>query len=313
VSADSPDRPGVAALVAELEVRRHVRTAVAAGLAFALAVFLLFAYLPGTEESLLYWAALAFVLAFAVSGLVATVLLGYATYRRTLEVGGVDPGGPSGTTLAVVFGLLGWVLVPVAATLAFRQVSVGLGLVLGRTTGAGEPGGLSLLVAVVTGGFVVLAVGGLGLKFVTALSLSHEWRPREAAWAAVAYTALVAAPAVACPSGGPCLGTPDRLVVATVGLAFGAVSLAYAAVTLGGGLALGLVLGSRGAAPPHGFFAGCVAAASALPVVAAAAGDPVVVRTTALYLPVVLGTTAAAGSGVVLALEDRGERSSGSG
>jgi hypothetical protein len=310
VSADSPDRPGVAAIAAELDVRRHVRTAVFAGLAFAIGVFLLFAYLPGTEESLLYWGALTFVLAFAVACLVATVLLSHAAYRRALAVNGVDPGGRSPTTLAAVVGLLGWVFVPIAGTLAFDSVSVGLGLVVGTTTGTGAPGGLALVVAVVMGGFVVLAVGGFGLTFVTALSLSHRWRPREAVAAAVAYTAVVAAPAVGCPSGGACLGTPDRLVAATVGLDPAAVGPAYAAVALGGGLAVGIALGVRGAAPPHAFFAGCVATASALPVVAAAAGDPVVVRSTALYLPMLLGSVAALGNGIALAAGDRTGRSS---
>ena len=294
VSAEGPDRPGVAALVAELEVRRHVRTAAVAGVAFALAVFLLFAYLPGTEESLLYWGALAFVLAFAAAGLVATVLLAYAAYRRTVTVTGADPGRRSPTTIAVVLGLLGWVLLPVGVTLAYDRVGPGF----------------ELAVATVVGGFVVLVVGGLGLRLVTALSLTHEWRPRAAALGAVAYTALVAIPAVGCPSGGPCLGTPDRLVAATVGLEAAAVASAYAAVALGGGLLLGVALAVRGAAPPHGFFAGCVASVSALPVVAAAAGEPGVVRTTALFLPVVLGTVAAAGGGVVYALRDGTKRSS---
>lgn len=292
-SADRPDRPGVAALVAELEVRRHVRNATVAGVAFALAVFLLFAYLPGTEESLLYWGALAFVLAFAASGLIATVLLGHAAYRRTRAVGDVEPGRRSPTTLAVLVGLLGWVLLPVSVTLAFDRVGPGF----------------ELAVATLVGGFVVLVVGGLGLRLVTALSLTHEWRPRAAAAGAVAYTALVAAPAVGCPSGGPCLGTPEQLVAATLGVDPGAVAPAYAAVALGGGLLLGGVLGARGAAPPHAFFAGCVASVAGLPVVAAASGEPAVVRTTALYLPVVLGSVAAVGGGVVYALREGGERS----
>jgi hypothetical protein len=193
VSTDRPDRPGVAALVAELEVRRHARTALVVGVGVALAVFVLFAYLPGTEGSILYWAGLAFVLASAVFGVIATVLVGREAYRRTLAVNGIEPGRRSPTTLAVVFGLAGWVLVPVAATLAVDA-----------------PGpGFRLAVALSTGGFVVLVVGGLGLKLVGALSLTHAWRPPEAVAGAVVYTALLAAPAVGCPSGGPCLGTPD--------------------------------------------------------------------------------------------------------
>lgn len=294
MSADSPDRPGVAALIAELDVRRHVRTAVIAGAAFALLVFVLFAYLPGTDESLLYWAALTFVLGAAVSGLVATVLLARAAYRRTLAVNGIDPGRRSPTTLAVVFGLLGWILVPVATTLAFDPVGPQLELVVG----------------LLTGGFVVLVVGGLGVRLVAALSLSHEWRPLAAAVGAVAYTTLVAAPAIGCPSGGFCLGTPERLVAATVGLDPGAVSAAYATVALGGGFLVGVALGLRAAAPPHGFFAGCVASVSVLPIVAAATTDPEALRATALYLPVVLGGLAALGGGIVYAFRDPDEHSS---
>lgn len=282
---DSPDRPGVVALVTELEVHRHVRVALAAGVTFAVLVFVLFAYLPGTDESLLYWASLAFVLAFAVFGLVASVLVGNAAYRRTLAVAGIDPGRRSPSTLAVLLGVAGWVLVPVGATLAVDR--------------PGE--GFRLGVALLTSGFVVLVVGGLGLKLVGALSVTHEWRPREAVAGAVAYTVLVAAPAVACPSGGPCLGTPDELVEAAVSLDPGSTGAAYAIATLGGGLLVGVALALRDAAPPHGFFAGTVAAVGALPVVAAATGDPVVVRTTALYLPVILGTVGACGGALVLA------------
>jgi hypothetical protein len=258
VSADTPDRPGVAALAEELEVRRHARSGLLAGAAIAAAVFVIFAYLPGTDESLLYWGALSFVLATAVAGLVTAVLV----------------------------GLLGWALVPVVATLAVERPS----------------GGFRLLVALVTGGFVALAVGGLGLRVAVALSLSHEWRPREAAAGAVVYTALVAAPAVGCPSGGACLGTPDGLVAAVVGLDPAAVSTVYAAVVLAGGFLVGAALGVRGAAPPHGVVAGVVAAIATLPLVAAASGDPAVVRSTALYLPVLLGTVGGVGGAVVVGI-----------
>lgn len=283
---DDPARPGVAALLAELEVRRRARIALAVAVAFALAVFLAFAYLPGTEESLLYWASLAAVLAFAVFALVATILVGAAAHRRALAGSRLDPGRPSPTTLAVAVGLLGWVAVPVVASVALA-----------------EPNPADrLAVALATAGFVVLVVGGLGLKVVGALSLTHAWRPATAAAGVVAYTALVAAPAVACPSEGPCLGTPDQLVAATVGLDPGAVGVAYALVVLGGGVVVGAAQGLRGAAPPHGFLAGVVACLSTLPIVAAATGDPATVRTTALYLPLVLGTAGAVGGAVVVAV-----------
>lgn len=283
--ADRPDRPGVAALVDELDVRRHARTALAVGVVFAAVVFLLFAYLPGTDESLVFWAGLSFVLAFSVFGLVATVLVGIAAYRRALEVRGHEPGRRAPSTLAIVFGLLGWVLVPVAATLAFERPSEGL----------------RLAIALVTSGFITLTVGGVGLRLVGALTLEHVWRPPDAIVGAVVYTAAVAAPALGCPSGGVCLGTPDLLVAATVGLQASAVTPAYAAVALGGGAIVGLALGFRHASPPHGFFAGTVAALSVLPIVAAASGDPSVVRTTALYLPLVLGTVAALGNAAGIA------------
>jgi len=281
-SADRPDRPGVAALVAELEVRRHVRTAAVAGIGFAALVFLLFAYLPGTDESLLYWASLSFVLAFAVVCLVAVVLVGRAAYRRTLSVNGIEPGGRSPTTVAALLGLLGWVVVPVVATLAVNVPS----------------DAFRLTVALLTGGFVVLFVGGLGIKLVAALSLDHAWRPLDAAIGAAAYTAVVALPAVGCPAGGACLGTPDRLVAATVALDSSLVAPAYAGVVVVGGLLVGVALGLRGAAPSHGFFAGVAAAMSTLVVVAAATGQPSAVRSTALYLPVILGAVGAVGGAV---------------
>ena len=238
-------------------MRRHVRNGVAVGVVVAAAVFLLFAYLPGTEESLLYWAGLSFVLASTVSGLVTAVLVARAAYRRTLVVNGIDPGRRSPTTLAVVFGLLGWVTVSVTAALALERPSAGL----------------RLLVELVTSGFVAVVVGALGLKLVVALSLSHEWRPPEAAAGAAAYTALVAGPAVGCPSGQFCLGTPDGLAGAVVGLDPAAVPAAYAAVTLGGGALVGALLAHRGAAPPHGFLAGVVAAVGGAVVVAAGGVD----------------------------------------
>lgn len=287
--ADTPDRPGVAALVAELDVRRRVRVALVAGAGVALAVFLLFAYLPGTDESLLYWASLAFVLASAVAGLVASVLVAAAAYRRTVAVAGLEPGRRSPTTLAVLVGLAGWVLVPVAAAIAVDRPSAGV----------------RLGVALLTSGFVALVSGGLGVKLAGALSVTHRWRPPAAVAGAVAYTALVAGPAVGCPAGGPCLGTPDELVATAVGLDPGATAPAYALVALGGGLLVGVALALRDAAPPHGFFAGAVAAIATLPVVAAATGDPAAVRTTALYLPLVLGAAGACGSALVLAARSR--------
>lgn len=284
MSADTPDRPGVAALVEELEVRRHARSGLVTGAVVAAVVFLVFAYLPGTEESIVYWAALAVVLATGVAGLVTTVLVARAAYRRTRSVQDVAGSGRSPATLAVVVGVLGWVLVPVATALLLEAATPGVRLV----------------VALATGGFVALAVGGLGLRLVVALSLTHEWRPGAGLAGAVAYTAVVAVPAVGCPSAMGCLGTPDSLVVAVLGFAPGAVATAYLAVVVVGGLLVGGGLGLYGAAPSHGFAAGVVAAIAALPVVAAASGDPGVVGTTALYLPVLLGAVGAVGGAAAL-------------
>ena len=54
VSAGAPDRPGVAALLEVLAVRHHARRGLATDVAVATLVFGLSAYLPGTEESLVY-------------------------------------------------------------------------------------------------------------------------------------------------------------------------------------------------------------------------------------------------------------------
>lgn len=287
---DRPDRPGVAALADELNVRRHARVAVGAGVGFALLVFVLFAYLPGTDESILYWASLTFVLAFAASALIATVLVGRAAYRRTRDLSDADAGDRSATTLALLFGVLGWVLVPVIAAVA-----------IGRPSPEQQ-----LSIALLTAGFAALVVGSLGLRFVTALTLTHEWRPGAAVVGAVVYTTLVAAPAI---DPATRLGTPDQLVTAVVGLDAGAVAPTYAAVTLGGGVLVGVLFALRGATPPHGFFAGVVAAISVLPLVAATTASPELVRTTGLYLPILLGTAGAVGGGVVMAVRTAREAS----
>lgn len=289
VSADAPDRPGVAVLVEELEVRRHARSGIVAGVVVATLVFLAFAYLPGTEESLLFWAALAFVLASAVAGLVTAALVARAAYRRTRSVHDIEGGRRSPATVAVGVGVLGWMLVPVAAAVALE-----------RSTPS-----VALLVALATSAFVALAVGGLLVRVAVALTVGHEWRPRTAAAGAVADTALLAAPAVGCPSGGPCLDTPDRLVAAVVGLDPGAVAVTYAAVVGIGCLLVGSVLGVREASPPHGIAAGVMAAIAVLPLAAAASGDPVAVRSTAVWLPVLLGALGAIGGAAGRAARSR--------
>lgn len=274
----------MAALIEELEVRRHARHGLATGVAVALLVFLLFAYLPGTEETLWYWAALSFVLASAVAGLVTTVLVARAAVRRTRSVHDIER-QRSPATLSVLVGLVGWLAVPVAAAVLLDR-----------------PGaGVRLVVALATGSFVGLAVGGLAVRLAEALSITHAWRPRAAAAGAVAYTAVLAAPAAGCPAGGSCLDTPDRLVAAVVGLDPGAVAPSYVAVVATGGLAVGAAIGLRGATPANAVASGGVAAVATLPIAAATAGDPDTVRTTALYLPVLAGGLAGIGAAAVLA------------
>jgi hypothetical protein len=275
----------VAALLEDLRVRRHVRRGLATGVAVAALVFVAFAYLPGTEESLLYWAGLSVVLATGVAGLVTTLLVARAAVRRTRAVHDLERDRRSPATRAVLVGLGGWLVVAVAATLLLDRPDAGLRLV----------------VATVAGGFLALATGGLAVRVAVALSVTHAWRPRAVAAAAVADTAVLAAPAVGCPSGGPCLDTPDRLAGAVAGLDPTGVAAGYVAVVVVGSLAVGAVLGWRTVSPPNAVAAGGVAAVATLPLAAAATGDPGAVRATALYLPVLAGLFAGIGATAALA------------
>ncbi|WP_436908346.1 DUF7536 family protein [Halosimplex marinum] len=65
---------GRAAFVAALRVRRNARWGLAAGLALALAAFVLFVALPGSRRSPLLYVGLGFVLAMSTAGLVAFLL-----------------------------------------------------------------------------------------------------------------------------------------------------------------------------------------------------------------------------------------------
>jgi hypothetical protein len=296
----------VAALLEDLRVRRHVRRGLATGVAVAALVFVAFAYLPGTEESLLYWAGLSVVLATGVAGLVTTLLVARAAVRRTRAVHDLERDRRSPATRAVLVGLGGWLVVAVAATLLLDRPDAGL----------------RLAVATVAGGFLALATGGLAVRVAVALSVTHVWRPRAVAAAAVADTAVsataaaatargrqawvtdtavLAAPAVGCPSGGPCLDTPDRLAGAVAGLDPTGVAAGYVAVVVVGSLAVGAVLGWRAVSPPNAVAAGGVAAVATLPLAAAATGDPGAVRATALYLPVLAGLFAGIGATAALA------------
>jgi len=285
VSADTPDRPGIAALLDELEVRRHACRGVATGFGVAAVVFLVFAYLPGTEESLWYWAGLSVVLATGLAALVTTVLVARAALQRTRAVHDVERDRRPPATRAFLVGVGGWLVVSVAATLILDRPDAGIRLV----------------VAALAGGFLALATGGLAVRVAVALSISHDWRPRAVAAAAVVHTAVLAAPAVGCPSGGPCLDTPNRLVAAVTGLDPSGLAAGYLAVVVVGGLAVGAALGWRGLSPPNAVAAGGIAAVAMLPLAAAAAGDPGVIRTTAVYLPVLAGTVSGIGAAAALA------------
>ena len=86
------------------------------------------------------------------------------------------------------------------------------------------------------------------------------------------------------------------------GVDAGAVAPAYAAVVVAGALVVSATLGNRGAPPPNAVAAGAVAAIASLPLAAAAAGDADTVRTTARYLPVLVGTVSGTGAVVALAV-----------
>ncbi|WP_436930104.1 DUF7536 family protein [Halosimplex halobium] len=75
VPAEAADADsGKAAFVAALRVRRNAKVGLAAGLALALAAFVLFVALPGSRRSPALYVGLGFVLAMSTAGLVAFLL-----------------------------------------------------------------------------------------------------------------------------------------------------------------------------------------------------------------------------------------------
>lgn len=78
---DPPDRPGTAAFLAALRVRRNATLGFALGTLFAVAVFVFFVALPGSRRSPLLYVALAFVLAVGVGLLLTTVFTLGSAYR----------------------------------------------------------------------------------------------------------------------------------------------------------------------------------------------------------------------------------------
>ena len=69
-----PEAEGPAAFMQALRVQRNAAVGLGVGLAFTLAVFVLFVVIPGTTRSPLYYVGLAAVLALSVAGLVAFCL-----------------------------------------------------------------------------------------------------------------------------------------------------------------------------------------------------------------------------------------------
>lgn len=262
-------------MVEKLNVERHARVSVVIGVVVSLVVFVLFAYLPGTEESLLFWAALAFVLAFAIVVLLVSILVGREAYHLAIATDDADSGRRSPITIAAVVGLFGWIGVPVVTTLLAPAVP-------------------ETPVVALTAGFASLTVGAVGTAVVAALSLETRWHPSAVVGGSVVYTAVVVVPGLGAQFR---IDTPDRLVAAALSLDPAGVSPLYAAVVVAGGLAVGFFFGVRKVAPAHGFVVGTVAAISALPIVAAT-GDTVAIRASGIYLPILLGGVCSVGAAV---------------
>lgn len=280
MSRDRPDRPGVAAFAAELDVDRNARTALAVAIGFSALVFLRYAYLPGTDEPVVYWLGLSFVLAFAVFVLVLVGLVARTAYRQTREDLPTDGGGLSPPTIAFVVGLVGWIAAPILIAIGTGTESTSL---------AGHN-----FVLLVQGCFGAILVGSVGVHVAAALSIHHRWYPGDAAIASIAYSAVVFTPSVGGPI--PRLGTPHELLAPLLGTGI-AIDPLYAVSVLGGGFAIGAILSFRGIPASHSIVAGTVAAVAVLPIVAATAADPNVVRTSSIYLPIVLGSVGILGAG----------------
>ena len=75
------------ALLEALHVRQNALRGLAVGVVFTATVFLVFVVLPpGTNRSLVYYVALAFVLAMTTSGLATAVLVARRAYRLSNEL-----------------------------------------------------------------------------------------------------------------------------------------------------------------------------------------------------------------------------------
>lgn len=279
VPRDRPERPGVAAIVAELDVRRHALTALAVALIISAVVFLRYVYLPGTEEPVAFWFGLSFVLAFGVFVLVLVGLVARTAYRRTRSADDSAGSGFSPTSIALLVALAGWIGIPVFLTIV----------------SAADPTTLDELpiLHLVWASSGTLVVGSVGIRLVSVFSVDHRWHLGDATLASITYSAVVFVPSVGDPL--PRLGTPDSLVASPFHVAVGVDPL-YAITVLGGGVVIGAILALGGVPASHAVVAGTVATVSTLPIVAATTTDSSTVRTTSLFLPVVLGSAGLLGA-----------------
>jgi len=85
-NADVPDRPGVANVVAALNVRRNAAIGFTLGVLFTAFVVYVYVVVPDRPYSLALWATLGFVLAVGTGLLLTTVLTLRSAVQRAREL-----------------------------------------------------------------------------------------------------------------------------------------------------------------------------------------------------------------------------------
>jgi hypothetical protein len=85
-SGNVPDRPGVANVVAALNVRRNAAVGFGIGVAFTLFVVYVYVVVPDRPYSLALWATLGFVLAVGTGLLLTAILTVGSAIRRAREL-----------------------------------------------------------------------------------------------------------------------------------------------------------------------------------------------------------------------------------
>lgn len=85
-NADVPDRPGVANVVAALNVRRNAAIGFTLGVLFTVFVVYVYVVVPDRPYSLALWATLGFVLAVGTGLLLTTVLTLRSAVQRAREL-----------------------------------------------------------------------------------------------------------------------------------------------------------------------------------------------------------------------------------